>query len=408
MKSQSARLAIYRKKSGAVLIAVQIALTLAILSNAMGLIVDRLSWSARLTGIDEANIFFIYTTSVDKPPGFAALESSDLALLRSMGGVVNAYATNSFPLEGGGWSMTADLVPDQKTPSAHISYYFGDERALDTLGVKLLAGRNFTPSEILDRDGSSAPPATGIIITRALAQRLFPRGDALGQSIYTETKDPSPIIGIIDRLQGPFVAATGFMSTFTENSVLAPFRPLGDSSTYVVRAKPGSLNDVMKRAQSKLEGINGVRIISARSMHEVRARAYRSNRGLTLTLGAVALILVAVTAFGMAGLTSYWVAQRRRQIGIRRALGATRRAILRLFQMENFLIALSGVVVGIFLAIALNLWLVSRFEMVRLGSGYIMAGGLIMLLLGQIAVFWPAMRASQVPPALAVRGSQVA
>lgn len=408
MRSHSARLAIYRKKSGAVLIAVQIAVTLAILSNAMGLIVDRLSWSARLTGIDEANIFFIYTTSIDKPPSFAALESSDLALLRSMGGVANAYATNSFPLEGGGWSMSADLVPDQKTPSAHISYYFGDERALDTLGVKLIAGRNFTPSEILDRDGSSAPPATGIIITRALAQRLFPRGDALGQSIYTETKDPSPIIGIIDRLQGPFVAATGFMSTFTENSVLAPFRPLGDSSTYVVRAKPGSLSDVMKRAQGKLEGINGIRIISARSMNEVRTRAYRSNRGLTLILGAVALILVAVTAFGMAGLTSYWVAQRRRQIGIRRALGATRRAILRLFQMENFLIALSGVVVGIFLAIALNLWLVSRFEMVRLGSSYIIAGGLVMLLLGQIAVFWPAMRASQVPPALAVRGSQVA
>ena len=407
MKSQSARLAIYRKKSGAVLIAVQIALTLAILSNAMGLIVDRLSWSARLTGIDEANIFFIYTTSVDKPPSFAALESSDLALLRSMDGVANAYATNSYPLEGGGWSMSADLQPDQKTPSAHISYYFVDESSLDTLGVKLIAGRNFTPSEILDRDGSSAPPATGIIITRALAQRLFPRGDALGQSIYTETKDPSPIIGIIDRLQGPFVAATGFLSTFTENSVLAPFRPLGDSSTYVVRAKPGSLNDAMKRAKSKLEDINGIRIISARSMNEVRARAYRSNRGLTLILGAVALILVAVTAFGMAGLTSYWVAQRRRQIGIRRALGATRRAILRLFQMENFLIALSGVVVGTFLAIALNLWLVSRFEMVRLGSSYIIAGGLVMLLLGQIAVFWPAMRAAQVPPALAVRGSHV-
>ncbi len=93
-------------------------------------------------------------------------------------------------------------------------------------------------------------------------------------------------------------------------------------------------------------------------MNEVRARAYRSNRGLTLILGAVALILVAVTAFGMAGLTSYWVAQRRRQIGIRRALGATRRAILNLFQMENFLIASGGVGVGIFLAMALNLWLV--------------------------------------------------
>jgi putative ABC transport system permease protein len=407
LKSGSARLAIYRKKSGAVLIGVQIAVTLAILSNAMALIVDRLSWSARLTGIDEANIFFIYATSVEKPPSFAALQSSDLAMLRSMPGVANAYATNSYPLEGGGWSMTVDLQPDQKTPSAHISYYFGDEQALDTLGVKLIAGRNFSASEILDRDGSTSPPATDVIITRTLAQRLFPRGDALGKSIYTESKDPSPIIGIIDRLQGPFVAATGFMSTFTENSVLAPFRALGDSSTYVVRTKPGSLTEVLKAAQVKLEAINGSRIISTHAMSEVRAGAYRSNRGLTLMLGAVAFILVAVTAFGMSGLTSYWVAQRSRQIGIRRALGATRLAILRLFQKENFLIALSGVLVGILLAIALNVWLVGRFEMVRLNPSYVIGCGIALLLLGQIAVLWPAMRAAQVPPALAIRSSQV-
>jgi putative ABC transport system permease protein len=407
LKSGSARLAIYRKKSGAVLIGVQIAITLAILSNAMALIVDRLSWSARLTGIDEANIFFIYATSVEKPPSFAALQSSDLAMLRSMPGVANAYATNSYPLEGGGWSMTVDLRPDQNTPSAHISYYFGDEQALDTLGVKLIAGRNFSASEILDRDGSTSPPATDVIITRTLAQRLFPRGDALGKSIYTESKDPSPIIGIIDRLQGPFVAATGFMSTFTENSVLAPFRALGDSSTYVVRTKPGSLTEVLKAAQNRLEATNGSRIISTHTMSEVRAGAYRSNRGLTLMLGAVAFILVAVTAFGMSGLTSYWVAQRSRQIGIRRALGATRLAILRLFQKENFLIALSGVLVGILLAVSLNVWLVGRFEMVRLNPSYVVGSGIAMLLLGQIAVLWPAMRAAQVPPALAIRSSQV-
>jgi putative ABC transport system permease protein len=407
MKSRSARFAIYRKKFGAMLIAVQIAVTLAILSNALTLVVDRLSWSARLTGIDEANIFFIYATSVDKPPNSAAIQSSDLALLRSLPGVANAYATNSYPLEGGGWSMTADLEPDQKTPSAHISYYFADEQALGTLGVKLIAGRNFEASEILDRDGKTAPPATAIIITRALARRLFPRGDALGKSLYTESKDPSPIVGVIDRLQGPFVAATGFMSTFTENSVLAPFRPLGDSSTYVVRTQPEKLNETLKVAQNKLEGTNGSRIISAHSMAEVRASAYRSNRGLTLILGAVALVLVAVTSFGMAGLTSYWVAERRRQIGIRRALGATRLAILRLFQRENLLIASSGVLVGTLFALALNSWLVGRFEMVRLDPVYLMGSGIFLLLLGQIAVLWPAVRAAQVPPALAIRGSQL-
>ncbi|HXP64676.1 MAG TPA: FtsX-like permease family protein [Steroidobacteraceae bacterium] len=405
MKSPSARFAVQRKKAGAILIAIQIAVTLAILANALNLIVDRLSWSARLTGIDEANIFYIYATSIDKPPNATAVVKSDLALLRSIPGVVNAYATNSYPLEGGGWSMTVDLQPDQETPSGHISLFFGDEQTLDTLGVKLVAGRNFEPSEIIDRDGDTPPPATPVIITRALEQRLFPTGSALGKSIYTETKDGSTVVGVIDRLQGPFVAATGFMSTFTENTVIAPFRPVGDSSTYVVRSQPGRLSDVLKTAQSKLEGINGSRIISTHPMNEVRAKAYRSNRGLTLILGAIAAILVSVTAFGMAGLTSYWVTERRRQIGIRRALGATRVAILRLFQKENLAITLSGVLAGAILAIALNVWLVGRFEMVRLNSAYVIGSGVAMMLLGQFAILWPALRASQVPPALAIRGS---
>jgi putative ABC transport system permease protein len=138
----------------------------------------------------------------------------------------------------------------------------------------------------------------------------------------------------------------------------------------------------------------------------VRAKAYRSNRGLTVILGAIASILVAVTAFGMAGLSSYWVAERRRQIGIRRALGATRAAILRLFQKENLAIASSGVLIGAILAISLNVWLVGRFEMVRLNPAYVIGSGIAMLLLGQIAILRPAMRASQVPPALAIRGAQ--
>jgi len=111
-----------------------------------------------------------------------------------------------------------------------------------------------------------------------------------------------------------------------------------------------------------------------------------------------------VTAFGIIGLTSYWVAQRRQQIGIRRALGATQRAILSYFQTENFLIAAVGALGGIGFAVALNLWMVRSFEMVRMDNSRAIGGAVIMLLLGQIAVLWPALRAAAIPPALATRG----
>jgi putative ABC transport system permease protein len=104
------------------------------------------------------------------------------------------------------------------------------------------------------------------------------------------------------------------------------------------------------------------------------------------------------------GLTSYWVAQRRRQIGIRRALGASRQAIVRYFQTENLLIAASGTALGIALAIAANLWMVSSFEMQRLNPVYAFVGALAVLGLGQLAVLWPALRAASIPPALATRG----
>jgi putative ABC transport system permease protein len=140
-------------------------------------------------------------------------------------------------------------------------------------------------------------------------------------------------------------------------------------------------------------------------MTEARAEAYRDDRGLAVILGVVCAALLAVTAFGIVGLTSYWVAQRRRQIGIRRALGATRRAIMRYFQTENLFIASTAAVLGVALAIALNLWMVNSFEMARLHLSYALAGAVVVLLLGQLAVLWPALRAASVPPALATRSA---
>ena len=122
-------------------------------------------------------------------------------------------------------------------------------------------------------------------------------------------------------------------------------------------------------------------------------------------LGVVCGALILVTGFGIVGLTSYWVSQRRRQIGIRRALGATRHAIVRYFQTENLLIAGAGSAAGVGLAVALNLWMVGSFEMERLNFGYAVIGAVLVLLLGQVSVLWPALRASAIPPAMATRNA---
>jgi len=110
-----------------------------------------------------------------------------------------------------------------------------------------------------------------------------------------------------------------------------------------------------------------------------------------------------VTALGIVGLASFWVQQRRRQIGVRRALGATRGDILSYFQTENFLIVSGGIVLGMVLAFAINLLLMQHYELPRLPLYYLPIGALSLYVIGQLAVLGPALRAAAVPPVEATR-----
>jgi putative ABC transport system permease protein len=399
--------AMRRNKVGAILIAVQMAVTLAILCNGLFIIEQRVASSKRPTGVDEANLFVLTNLWVGNPTDLAARLQADLAALRSVPGVVDAFATNSYPLSDGGSTDGVSLHPDQRDAMALSALYFTDEHGLQTLGLQLISGRNFNSGEVVDKVGyTDVTPPPAVIITRALADKLFPSGNALGQSVYVEgEKHRTTIIGIVDRMQVPWVQSGGWGSKFNYNSMLEPFRYLDQYTIYVVRAKLGQLPAVMQAAQKKLIEINRARVIEkVQPLTEARREAYRNDRGLAVILGVVCASLLLVTAFGIVGLTSYWVAQRRRQIGIRRALGATRNAIIRYFQTENLLIATSGAALGVAMAIALNLWMVSSFEMERLHSIYAFAGAAVVLLLGQAAVLWPALRAASIPPALATRG----
>jgi putative ABC transport system permease protein len=121
-------------------------------------------------------------------------------------------------------------------------------------------------------------------------------------------------------------------------------------------------------------------------------------------LGVVSALLLAVTGFGIVGLTTYWVSQRRRQIGMRRALGARRADILAYFHTENLLIVAVGCMLGIVLGLAMNTVMASSMQLTRMSVAYVCFGALIVLVLCQLAVLWPALRAASIPPATATRG----
>ena len=399
--------ALTHRKVGVVLIVLQVALSVAILANSLSIIQQRQGLMRRPTGLDEANTFSMtnqFTGSTADLPGRIR---ADLVQLRNMPGVVNATAVQSFPLRGYGASTTVTLRPDDRNSNFNAAEYSLTPDGFHTWGLKLIAGRNFRADEVRDFwiGINKDTPATAII-TRALADRLFPRGGALGQNVYLGATQPTQIVGIVERVQTPWAAAIVNAGPFgAEEALLVPFQWVSPILAYVVRTAPGRADSTLPLAQKRLYALSRARIISdPQTFVQTRAEQYRSDRALGLVLGVVCALLLAVTAFGVVALTSYWVAQRRRQIGLRRAVGARRLDIVHYFQVENLLISGFGAALGVALGLAGNLWLASAFEMARMGVGYIGGAAIVLLILSQGAVLWPAFRAAALPPAAAIRG----
>lgn len=395
-------------KAGAMLIAAQLALTLAVVCNALFVIHGRLDRMSRETGIAESDIMMVNNRWVAPLSDIPARQSADIATVRALPGVADAFITNAMPLVGASWQSGIRRTPTgPNIESRGIPIMFVDEHAVPTLGVKLVEGRNFRPEEVTRISESGSPDAAAIIVTRTLARKAFPDGGALGKQIYIGSigARPSTIIGIVDRLHSPQVFATN--DDHWQDVILAPMRMTTKGGFLVARAQPGQLPALMKRIPEALKAASTQRVIpqphGVLSFTDLRQLAFRGDRGLAWMLGGISVVLLLVTAAGIVGLTSFWVGQRRRQIGIRRALGATRRDILLYFLTENGLIAIAGIAVGIVLALVLNRWMMSQFEISRLNMFYLAGGILGLLGLGQLAVLAPAIRASHVPPVEATR-----
>jgi putative ABC transport system permease protein len=408
--------ALRKHKAGVVLIALQIALTLAIVCNAIFIIGQRVHTMSQPTGLDESDLFiasqlWVGVPTSDSPADVArldALQKEDLAALRKMPDVVSVTPTNSLPLFSSSWTGSAGIKPGNgeydgfSKGTALLAYYFTDEQALSTLGVKLVEGRFFRADEVINIGSQEPRRPDVIVITAALAKQLFPGESALGKPLYLDGGTaPIRVIGIVDRLQAP-----SSVRRYAWNSALIPARLDSRFSRYVIRVRLGRLAAAMKAVPGVLYGVNPMRVLddeNIQSFSQIRSRAYESDMGMAGVMAFVCLILLGVTAAGIVGLTSFWVSQRNRQIGVRRALGARRIDILRYFQMENLVIASSGAMLGIVMAVTLNFVLMRFFDMDRLPMAWVWIAVGVVLVLSQAAVYVPARRASRISPLAATR-----
>ena len=391
----------------ALLIVLEIALACAVLCNAVFMISSRVSAIHLPNAIDEQGLVSVTLRGTDDKRVGSEIPRN-LAALRGIGGVQHASFTNSLPLSHNNWGWSFGVSPDSDLTtrkSVNVSLYFVGPDGDKTLGLRVLQGRFFNAEEYANSSFGTAPlPQThAVVMTQSAAEHYWPGESAVGKTIYSKPFSYTVVGVVADVLRPNAYVQSGSKSYDAVYFPMSAAGSKGALSYYILRGAPKDSARIEREAEQKLSDLAPTAIAHGATYRQIRARYFADTRSMAWMLVLVCAVMLAVTAFGIVGLASFWVGQRRRQIGIRRAVGASRANILRYFQTENFLLTTIGVVLGMALAYGINMYLMQHYEMARMPWYYLPGGALALWLLGQLAVLGPARRASNVPPVVATR-----
>jgi putative ABC transport system permease protein len=401
------------------LIVLEVALTLAIVTNCVNMIGDARKDMGRPSGFDDENIISVRSTPFDpafKEEGYLDnAVKSDKVALRAIPGVAAVSNTRFLPWQGGGSSMES-RIQGTKSEMLRNQVYNADEGTLAALGARLIAGRNFTADESesetarlrtilnaardLGEDGTPKEKVSqDVIVSRAFADLVFKDGKALGKRLEDSDGDMYVVVGVIDKFYNPY----GW--PIHEYVMLFPgfSRSYAGGASYLVRTEPGKRAGVEAKVEKALLASNPGRTVKVQSLDAVKTRYNARSSMIVTLLESVVGLLLFVTALGIVGLTSFSVAERTRQIGTRRALGARKTDILRYFLLENWIVTSLGLGIGIFVAYGLNLALVTHVNGTKLPAELVVIGVFLLWFAGFLATLFPALRGVRVAPAIATR-----
>jgi putative ABC transport system permease protein len=268
-----------------------------------------------------------------------------------------------------------------------------------TMGIPMLRGRTFT-----DHEGKQAPPAA--IINDKLARRFFPGEDPTTKRIrLTENSPWLQIVGVVPDIknQGLFAETTQEMYfPYVESSFGLPAATR--TMTVVVRTN-GDPASFVNSIKNELHAIDrNLPPYRVQTMEQVLAASLSKTRFTMLLLTFFSLLALVLAAGGVYSVMAYSVAQRSREIGIRNALGAQSGDIFKLIMGQGFILAIIGVLLGAFAALALTRAMSSLLFTVSATEPKIFIGvAALLIIVASLACYFPARRATMVKPLAALR-----
>lgn len=319
--------------------------------------------------------------------------------LRGQAGVESVSAVNTLPLTGHSW--TSDFFIKGRQPGQYGIEVVHREVAPDyfrTMGVPLLRGRTFR-----DSDDSSAPRA--VVINKALADQYFGDEDPIGQELCfdrepTEKSVWRTIIGVVGSEHQEGLAERPRIEIFE-----TLWQNWQNEMKILIKSSGTDPRALLGMARQQVHALDpNIPLDSIRTMSAVVSKSLVRQRFLTLVLGIFAGVAMLLAAIGTYGVLAYSVNQRRREIGIRMALGAQRGDILQMILRQGMILVGGGLLVGLAAASVLTRYLSSLlFNVAALDSRTFASVVLVLVLVGIGATFLPARRASGMDPMKSLR-----
>ena len=393
-----------RRKAFASLIILQVAITFTVMTISVLQTTATLSEWNLPSGFDHENVVAVSSQIFDESVQLKGLVQDDIERLSKMPEVSNITTAYLMPFRA---EMVTELFLDttDKAQPFQTNIFDFDINGLKVLGIKVLQGREFYPSEIITIDDTSQEKPSVVMISEQMAQAMFEDQNPIGQQIYLDQKEsPVEVIGVY----------SGFMNGETLNgrgmSYRSVIRPqvayiTGDDPSYLIRVEPGLTEAFLEKIRTELYQAPGRFVQQVEFLTRTQKRMYDGRGSRAMLMLFISFVLLIITGLGISGLISFLVAQQKKQVGTRRALGAKKWQVIRYYLLENTLVTGMGLILGVILSLTLIITLSNNQATNFISIGWMVTVGVFVWLISMVSALNPAFRASKVAPAIVTRGA---
>ena len=398
-------LSLKQNKFLTILMVIQIAFTMGVLSSSVLVATDTLREWGMPSGIPHEDIIRISPEFFDETQDIGQALVKDLERVKNMPNVINVAPSNAVPFTAERM-INVYLATEEDAQEYKTVVFHSDENIFDVLQLSLIEGRLLNASDVIKGETSTTPEnSSQVMISQDMATALFADQPALGQTIWlAKNADPVQVVGIYSNFMvGERLNARGK----SYQSIIRPQVKWDQSQQphYLIRVESGKGTAMMEDIIDVFYQERGRYIRTSELLKRTQKRMYDGRGSRALTMLVISVVLLIITGLGMTGLTAFQVTQKRKQIGTRRALGAKKRDIMRYFLTENSIITLAGLLIGILVTLMITFELSEQASQNFMNVSVLLLTGLVMWIVNILAVWFPAKRAANIDPAIVTRSA---